>query len=295
MELGIGTVQFGLDYGVSNKGGRTREYEVCRILDLARDSGIRMLDTAAAYGESERVLGRCFSPGDSFRVVTKISPLRRGQRARGAAKMVHDEFLRSLDRLRLPRVYGLLVHHGADLLQPEGEEIWAVMAECREEGLVEKIGISGYVSKEISEVLERYSVDLVQLPLNILEQRLLKDGQISRLKATGTEVHVRSIFLQGLLLMNPVEVPSYFDPVKKQLAALRAFLMDHALTPVRGALAFVRSVSGVDVVIVGVNDSDQLRVNIEDFRAVDECCLDFSSFAINDERFVNPARWKLSS
>ena len=73
-----------------------------------------------------------------------------------------------------------------------------------------------------------------------------------------------------------------------------AFLMEHALTPVRGALAFVRSVSGVDAVIVGINDSNQLRANINDFQAADKCTLDFSPFAVNDDRFVNPARWKLT-
>lgn len=298
MELGLGAVQFGLDYGISNQGGQTPEPEVRRILDLAAAGGVRVLDTAAAYGESEAVLGRCLPREAGFRVITKTAPLREARGTVDGPRLVREGFADSLQRLGLPRVSGLLAHHAADLLGPGGEAVWAALEDFRARGLAKKIGLSVYAGAEIDAALARFDIDLVQVPASVLDQRLVAGGQLARLAARGVEVHARSVFLQGLLLLDPAAAPAYFEPVRGRLAAWRDFLDSRGLSPAQGALAFARSLAGVGVVLAGVENAAQLEANIADFAAAASSGLDlaaFAPFALDDERFVNPGNWKLAA
>lgn len=294
MQLGLGTVQFGLDYGVSNATGRTPEPEVRRILELAASRGLRVLDTAAAYGESESVLGRCLPGAGNFRIVTKTVPLRQARGTDAAPGLVREGFARSLARLGLPAVDGLLAHHAADLLGPGGDAVFAVLDGLRREGLARKVGLSVYSGEDIDAALARFDFDLIQAPVNVLDQRLVSGGQLARLKARGVEVHLRSVFLQGLLLLDPAAAPAYFEPVRPRLAAWRQALDRAGLTPAQGALAFARSLDA-DVVLVGVENAAQLAANAADFAAAQGAGLDFAAFALNDEKYVNPGKWELAA
>lgn len=294
MMLGLGTVQFGLDYGVANSSGRVTEDEVRAILASAAGGGVAVIDTAAAYGESEAVLGRCLPRPAPFRIVTKTRPLRECGDGCGAGEWIRRGFIRSLERLGKDRVDALLVHHVADLLGPEGGEVVAVMAELKRDGLVGKLGISAYGGADVDAALAIHDFDLVQLPLNVLDQRLVAGGHLRRLRERGLEVHVRSVFLQGLLLMEPSSVSSYFAPILAQLEAWRRALEVRGLNPLEGALAFVRTLD-VDVVLVGVDSAAQLAANQMAFSAASNCDLDFASFAVNDEAFINPSRWRLAA
>jgi len=292
MQLGLGTVQFGLNYGVSNTEGRPSEEEVRRILALAVERRVHVLDTAAAYGASEIVLGRCLPRNAPFRVVTKTRPLRECPDTVGATAWVRDGFVQSLDRLGLESVDALLVHHACDLLGPFGDEMYTELMVIKQSGRAAKIGFSAYNGFDIDAALDRYEIDLVQIPLNVLDQRLLLGGQMARLQQRGVEIHVRSVFLQGLLLMDPMTAPEYFAPIRPKLLAWQQALKDRGLTPTQGAFAFARSL-GADVVLAGVVKTSQLEVNCEDFRLARGKDLDFSGFALNDEIYVNPSRWKL--
>lgn len=294
MRLGLGTVQFGLDYGVANQEGRAEENEVRRILALAADEGMDVLDTAAAYGESEAVLGRCLPRPISFRVVTKTRPLRERADATAAGRWIRDGFERSLRRLALDRVETLLVHHVADLTGTEGSEVLKALVDLKRCGCVAKIGVSAYGGADIDAAIAIHDFDLVQLPLNVLDQRLVASGQLRRLKDRGLEIHVRSVFLQGLLLMAPASVPAYFAPIRARLEAWSRALEERGLTPLQGAFAFVRALD-VDVVLVGVDSAAQLAANQQAFLTAADCDLDFASFAVNEEAFINPSRWRLAA
>lgn len=297
MQLGLGTVQFGLDYGVSNRQGRTPEPEVRRILELAARGGVRVLDTAAAYGDSEAVLGRCLAADASFRIVTKTVPLREARGSAAAPGLVREGFARSLERLGRDAVDGLLAHHAADLLGPGGDAVFAVLDGLRSAGAARRIGLSVYAGADVDAALDRFDFDLIQVPANVLDQRLLSGGQLRRLRERGVEVHVRSVFLQGLLLMDPAAAPAWFEPVRHRLAAWRAALDERGLTPAQGALAFARSLDA-DVVLVGVEDAAQMAANIADFAKAGTEGLDsaaFAPFAIDDERYVNPGKWELAA
>ena len=295
MELGIGSVQFGLNYGVSNTTGRTSEAEVRRVLALAAASGVRMLDTAAAYGDSEVVLGRCLSSCHSYLVITKTVPLDSFTTVENSGRIVREGVFRSLARLDQNSVYAILVHNPGDLLGPNGEAVWAELEKIKAEGRMKKIGVSVYEGEEIDALLSRFPIEIIQVPLNVLDQRLIKGGQLQRLKKKGVEIHARSVFLQGLLLMDPVQAPNYFNPIKEQLIKWRRFVEANGFSPSKAALSFIRSRPEVDVVLIGVNQAAQLLTNIEEFSTSENLSLDYSSFALDDPLYVNPAKWRFAA
>lgn len=295
MRIGLGTAQFGMPYGISNQKGKISVGEAHAIFAAAAANGINLIDTAAAYGDSEAALGHHLRRfGEHFKVVTKTMPLSHIGDATDAPRFVRESFIRSLERLGLERVEGLLVHHANDLLGPKGGQIWDVLQDLRTKGLVARTGVSAYTGADIDAVLERFNIDLIQVPVNILDQRLLRGGQLSRLAARGVEVHVRSVFLQGLLLMDPERLPTYFNPIRQRLTELRHALTERNLTATQGALAFARTLP-VAVVLVGVESADQLNNNIVDFISARTNGLDFARFAIDDESYVNPSRWNLAA
>lgn len=284
--LGIGTVQFGLDYGIANTAGRTPPSEVAAILDAARLHRISLLDTAAAYGSSEAVLGQ--QRLDGFQVVTKVASL---QAYRGEDKLaaLWASLENSLRQLRVPSLTGLLCHDANDLLALDGAAVWRQMQAMKDTGLVAMIGASVYDGEQIDALLGQFELDIVQLPVSVLDQRLLRGGHLSRLKAAGVTVHARSAFLQGLLLMEPDRIPAYFKPIRPLLRRWHAAVADQGLTPIQGALAFLRGQPEIDAVIVGVVDRRQLDQCTGDFALAAQ--FDARGLNCDDPAFVNPACW----
>jgi len=279
--LGLGTVQFGLDYGISNEIGRTQEAEVARILAEADRLGLRVLDTAPGYGEAEQVLGRALPAGCRFDIVTKTR--------RGAEATVTADFDRSCRLLQRPNLYGLLVHHAEDLLGAEGGRLMDRLIELKRSGRVRKIGVSVYAGGQIDALLDRFTIDLIQVPINVFDQRLIHSGHLSKLKQAGVEIHARSVFLQGLLLMAADRLPSHFNGIRTTVRAYHDTLAAHGLSLAAGALGFVRSLQELDVILVGVNSLDHLNENVSAFQA--EARIDYSGFAIADESIINPQNW----
>jgi aryl-alcohol dehydrogenase-like predicted oxidoreductase len=290
MKLGLGTAQFGLDYGISNVRGKPGPEEVGRILGVARAAGMPVIDTAHAYGNSETVLGNCLPANHDFRIVTKTVPLRTGEVSSAEVAHVVDAFRLSLERLRQPAVYGLLVHQAQDLLAAGGERLMAALADLKARGLVEKIGVSVYDQGELDAVLARFSIDIVQLPFSVLDQRLLESGALARLKRAGVEVHARSVFLQGLLLMEPDSLGGHFRAAQAPLRRLHAFAREHGRTPLETALRFVADRDEIDCAVIGVAHHDELEEIIAASRSA-AAADDYSCFALHDEAMLNPARW----
>lgn len=284
MKLGLGTVQFGLDYGVSNTGGRTPADEARRILEYAASVGIQVLDTSPSYGASEQVLGTISTVPQPFKVVTKTRP------HVSTPIELRTDFEESLRRLSRSSVYGLLAHRSSDLLSGNGEAVYEELLRLKEKGLVEKIGVSVYAAAEIDALLEKYSIDLLQIPFNVLDQRLLFSGHLHRAKEKGIEIHARSIFLQGLLLMPPESLNDNFKSIEDHLKSYRRFIAERGLTPVSAALGFALKVPEIDVVLCGVNTLSQLE-QIVGAALSNANVLEFGKFAIHEERLLNPALW----
>jgi len=291
MKLGLGTVQFGLDYGIANPAGKMSFAEAEAVLTQARKAGMDLLDTAPAYGNSEQVIGTILPRPCDMKIVTKTPQFDKARLGAADAGSLTATFRESLARLQSPAVYGLLIHQPEDLLAEGGEALFDAMLRLKSAHLVDRIGVSIYSGGQIDRILERFDIDLIQLPLSVLDQRLRESGHVAALKGRGIEIHVRSVFLQGLLLMEPGRLAPRFDALKPGLEAYRAWLTGHHLSPVQGALAFLRQTDGIDYAIVGVNSACELRELLDAWSTAIPAGLDFAPFACREEKFVNPALW----
>jgi aryl-alcohol dehydrogenase-like predicted oxidoreductase len=253
MKLGLGTVQFGLDYGITNRSGQTHPDEVRHILEHAAAAGVGTLDTAALYGNSETVLGDTLPRPHAFRIITKTLTLDPTLAPADAVSQIEKGILRSLERLKEPRLGGLLLHRVDDLLGASGPLLFDRLTELRAQGLVEKIGVSLYTPAEVDAVLSRYSPDLVQLPLNPFDQRHLESGSLRKLATAGVEIHVRSAFLQGMLLSPPRSLPPGLQNLGPKLSLWQEMLAKEKLTPLQGCLGFLRGIPELGVVICGAS------------------------------------------
>lgn len=282
--LGLGTAQFGLDYGVSNPRGRVGESEVRAILDTAAAARLDLVDTAAAYGDAERVLGRSWPFPSPFQVVTKTLRLAEGlDRLEARAR-------RSLERLGLARGHALLVHSAEDLLGPDGRALWARLERLKDQGLFQKIGFSAYASDEPALLARRFKPDLVQVPCSLLDQTLVRDGTLERLAEQGVEVHLRSVFLQGLLFLPREALPPGLAHAGPRLSRIRRMLAEAGADPLQAALAFALDRPEASAAIVGVTSAAELRAIIAAAHAPAPR-LDWDQLALDDAIAVDPRRW----
>ncbi len=288
--LGLGTAQLGSPYGVSNRSGQPSEAEAAAILECALDHGVGTIDTAPAYGEAEALLGRLLPPGAGVRIVTKTVPITGAEVSAAACDGVRRSAERSLERLRRNRLDALLVHHGSDLALPGGERLARCLAEMRETGIARKLGASVYDSAELDAARRLLPLDLVQLPLNAFDQRLLRDGTLEELRREGIEVHVRSAFLQGLLLMEAGELPAHLAMAKQPLHRYHEARGRLGLTPIEAALGFVRSAPGVDVALIGTNSARELEECAAAISA-GQPDMDYATFALEDTELIDPRQW----
>lgn len=291
MKIGLGTAQFGLDYGVSNQDGQTAPDEVARILEVAVQNRIRVIDTAALYGSSEEMLG-CILPFDHcFRLVTKTIRFNADLICQSDADRMEFSFTESLTKLNCSSVYGLMIHNADDLLAQGGELLMERLKNLQQLGRVQKIGASVYSADQIDRILDRFELDLVQLPMNVLDQRLLAGGRLAALKSHGIKIHVRSAFLQGLLLMSPEKVPNYFAPIRNHLKRYHEFLKGNGITPVQAALGFLAGRDEIDTIVCGVNNHRHLQELCRSAEPLAD--IDFSQFALDDADMLNPSQWRI--
>lgn len=293
MNLGLGTAQFGAHYGVSNLAGPPSQAEINAIMETAEGCGIVVVDTAPAYGSSEMKIGSALRANHKFRIVTKTPSLEKKDVGRHELECLRASLEQSLKRLHQDQIYGLLVHRVDDLFLPGGPQLIEVMQEMVAAKLVQHIGVSVYNAQQIDQVLELFTPSLIQVPLNVFDQRLVHSGHLRHLKAKGIEIHARSVFLQGLLLMEPDRLPPYFSPIRERFRAYRNLLASNQLRPIEGALSFSTQLPEVDVVLIGVNRPAELTEIVGAARAVKGSHLDMSALAIDDEAMINPSLWKI--
>lgn len=287
MKLALGTAQFGLPYGIANQGGQVGRDEVRNILSLARDSGIDTLDTAIAYGDSEACLGEIGA--DGFKIVTKLPAI--PDTITDVADWVRMEFRASLQRLGLDKVYGLLLHRSKQLSARRGQALAESLAALKAEGLAEKIGVSIYAPEELEAVTPVCSIDLVQAPLNLLDRRMVSSGWLQRLNDMDVEVHVRSAFLQGLLVMPRARIPAKFERWAGLWDAWHAWISCNAVSPVAACLHYVQSLPQVDRVVVGVDSVVQLRELLLAASGAVGCLRELPTLGCLDEDLINPSNW----
>lgn len=272
--LGLGTVQFGQAYGISNTRGQVAPGDAATILARAAQAEIRILDTAANYGQSETVLAGLHTA--PFRIVTKTIGVRSGVSAVVARARQSAETLRADT---------LLVHAAADL---EDGALWPALQALKAEGVFRNIGISAYIADDPTALATRYRPDVMQLPFSLLDQRLLQNGMLAKLKSLGVEIHARSIFLQGLLFLDTL--PEKLRPAAPQLAAIKMAILKAGTTPLVAALGFALSRPEIDVALVGVTTLSELE-EILAASTLPRPVLDWATLALDDEVTLTPSLW----
>jgi aryl-alcohol dehydrogenase-like predicted oxidoreductase len=287
--LGLGTVQFGLHYGVANVNGQLSASEISRILLRAASVGVQVLDTAAAYGESEKVLGQCLDASMDFRLITKTIPLRQAAIGTNELHKISEAFEESLSKLRRSQVDTLMVHHAEDLLVQGGNAIFLKLKEWKAAGQIKKIGVSVYDRQQIDQLFERFDFDVVQLPFSVFDQRLLQDGTLARLASAGVEIHARSIFLQGILLMPSTQLPNHLVKFVDHHERYLAYLKSTRVKPLEAAISFVTDCPEISVALVGVSSARDFDQCIAAFSC--DRSLDLADFAVADKCLIDPRSW----
>ena len=285
-KLALGTVQFGTDYGI-NSGVKVQPDEVSRITNYARNNGINLLDTAQLYGSSEKVLGDANT--QDFNVVSKTRGFDKEDITESIANFVISDLNQSLKLLKRNSLYALLVHHGEDLLRPGGEIIFNKLQILKDKGLVSKIGVSAYIDNQLINIIDRFNIDIIQLPMNILDRRLIDNGLLNKIYSKGIEIHTRSIFLQGLLLMDPKKRPKIFDRWSNLWKIWDEWLYDNKLSALQATLIYMISLPEISRVLVGVDNKDQLQNIIKALKGnIPNIPKELS---INDPDLLNPGNW----
>jgi aryl-alcohol dehydrogenase-like predicted oxidoreductase len=286
-KIALGSVQFGVDYGPTAEAKRVEPQELRRILTVASTQGVRMIDTARSYGSSERSLGD--AGVSDFEVVTKTSHFSNTSISSSDICILENDFETSLRSLKRDHVHGLLIHNSTDLLKPNADMLVEKLEDLKSGRRVKKIGVSIYDPDILRTIINRYDIDLVQLPLNILDRRMVESGMIADLQARGIEIHVRSIFLQGLLLMSKKELPTRFSRWLALWETWQQWLADNEITALEASVSYACSVVGVSAVIVGVENHNQLHEILK----ASSCVLPEtpSHFFSQDDRLLNPSKW----
>lgn len=285
MRLALGTAQFGLSYGVANNSGQISLNQGKLLLDCSLKNGINTLDTAIAYGNSEQRLGEMGI--EKWHVVSKLPAL--PDTCVNVNDWVFEEVHNSLHRLGIHQLYGLLLHKPEQLLEAKGLQIYQSLNQLKADGLVHKIGISIYDPSELDLLFREFNFDLIQAPFNIFDRRILDSGWLDKLSSLGIEVHTRSTFLQGLLLMPRDKLPTKFDRWSLLWDEWFNWLQESELSPADACLRYVLSFLEINKAIVGVDNEAQLNELIKathgSLPKIPE------KMKIDDINLINPARW----
>lgn len=270
----LGTVQFGLQYGV-NSAGRPSEETVKSILSEAAKGGITILDTSSAYGNSEEILGESITSDEDFKIVSKYP--------KGEIP-VAEMFNGSLNRLKVKQLYSYLLHHFE--VYKNNPKVWDEFVALKESGKVQKIGFSLYTPEELQFILDNKSpFDLIQIPFNILDKKFLP--LMKELHEKGVEIHVRSTFLQGLFFKDRETLPEKLKPMKKYLLQMDDYSKATGLSISEIALNYNLHNPYIDGVLIGVDNVEQLKINLD---SVKNTPIDIE-IEVKEQELLNPVNW----
>lgn len=293
--ISLGTVQLGLDYGINNSVGKPQRKDAYNILDCAVKNGVNVFDTAAAYGDAEKVIGEWKRQTDMQCpiIVTKVSGLDHSSYGALIGSM-REKTEESKKRLGLSQIPILMLHHYEDF-ECDEENVMKAFDELKESGDIMFSGISLYSDHDYKKISE-YGFDAVQIPMNIFDLKQIENGGIDALGKASMMVFVRSVFLQGLVFKNPDELPEGMEFCRKTLEDFRCLCEEFDLCPASLALSFALSVPGVTSLVLGGETVGQIEENIR----LEDKTVKLSEkqmerihrvFSDVDNRVINPSLW----
>lgn len=283
MKLALGTVQFGLPYGINNCNGIPDDKELKLIFETAYDSGIRIIDTASAYGNAEQRIAELSN--NDYNIVTKFSEVYN-------QTTFKEKLTTSLNSLNAITLYGYIAHNANDLIQ--FPEIWSYLLWAKNDArIVKKIGYSLYNTEQLDKLLEmKFIPDLVQLPYSILDRKF--EGYFSELKKMNVEIHIRSVFLQGLYFMSPNDLPVKLMPLQADLRNIHQICEKYEIPVASLALNYVCKNNDIDTVVMGVETCKQLQFNLDlmNFN-LDPLIIDYiNEIKIAKTELLHPGNWR---
>jgi len=250
-KLGLGTSQFGLDQPPGPRG-KPREAEARDILSIAGRSGLSVLEVARGSASADTLLRGALPQPNPFRItLTAVRPDR-------GPEMVEAELRAQMLRLGVERVDTIVASSATDLFSPQGPQLWERLKALKEEGLCQRIGVPVYASDDPVGVARRFKPDLMQAPASLLDQRLLLDGTLATIAEMGIEVHLRSIFLNGVLFLPPDRAPSHLKAAAGRISRARRLIAEGKSDPLQAALGFALTRPEASHVLVGVTSAAEM-------------------------------------
>jgi aryl-alcohol dehydrogenase-like predicted oxidoreductase len=282
----LGGAQLGLPYGILNGGETLSREEVARILDTAVSHGIDSIDTAIAYGQSETVIGE--TAQNRFKIISKLPPIPSDMA--NVSQWVRRQIDASLSRLNCSSLEALLLHHPQDLIGPHGSELYAAINSLLSEKIIERFGVSIYAPNELDGIIGKFNIDVVQAPLNVFDRRII--GVTDQLSALNIEVHVRSVFLQGVLIANPKDRPQRFQPWSEHFARFDEWVHSTGMSAMACCLGFALQQPGVTKLVIGTTSKESLTEIMTSIPNIHlEVPADLQS---SSEQLIDPRVWSVA-
>lgn len=285
----IGTAHFGMPYGLKqSKDAFTSNKEIKKILTVARNNNILTLDTARKYGIAEKKLGNCGV--NDFKITSKIYI---DKNVTDLKKYIYSQIEMILSNLKVGTLHSLLVHNPSTLLDKHGKQIYNHLLNAKKIYKIKKIGISAHDFCEIKPIINNYKIEIIQLPFNLFDQRILKNKLLDELKYNKIEIHARSIFLQGLLLFSIKELPEQFLQWKHLFKKFDSFVKNYKISKLEACISYVNSFKEIDKFVIGIKNSMELeKIASINLKKIDQ----FPSFFLSEDlSLIDPSNWEKSN
>jgi aryl-alcohol dehydrogenase-like predicted oxidoreductase len=285
MKIALGTANFGQKYGLAKKNINSNK-KIKKILKFSNISNIKIIDTSGNYGSSESLLGS--NNLKDFKVITKLKVSAKEKKKDSLENIIFKKIKTSLLKLNIKKLYAILLHSSDDLKCRKKYLLIKALKQLKKKNLVSKIGVSIYDPKELDFIWSFWKPDIVQCPFNILDQRIYKSGWLEKLKKNKIETHVRSIFLQGLLLKDEKSIPKKFKKWKNIFKKLNVYCKNENITKVEACVNFIKSFRKVSYVVIGFENIDQIKAAIKYFKSNNK---KYPSLACGDMKLIKPQLW----
>ena len=281
----LGSANFEQKYGI--KKNFIKKSEIKKIFSLATKYNVKTIDTSSLYQKSEKIIGSLNK--NRFKVMSKISSPPKYIKKGNINKWIKYKTMNSLRNLKIKRFECLLLHNADCLLGKNGNAIYESVKGIKINGLTNGIGISIYDFNILNTILKRFKFDLIQLPFNVFDQRLLKSGLLKKLKKKKIKIHARSIFLQGILLLKNNQIPKKLKKFNKTWNIWQDWLKKNRYSPLQACLSFVLKQKEVDNFIVGLNNKNQFNQILKIKKTKNNFKL--PNFNIQDKKLIDPRKW----
>lgn len=293
-KLCLGTVQFGIDYGIANTNGQVPQSTVNEILDYVIFEGLNCFDTAKNYGNSELVIGNYLKKSPFKDTVQIISKMKSRQLFLDYQKL-NQEIKQSLDFLSKEKLFGLLLHD-SEVSQKWNQDFSNIISKLKSDGIIEFFGVSIYTDEEFNLALNNEDIEIIQIPFSLLDQRAIHKKWLQRANAKNKLIFIRSIYLQGLILMNSDDLPLGLENAKPYIDEIERVCQDIQISRNELALSFVNSLAPDSVILFGCDNLNQAKENINNFKSLIKLNQDvieylLEQFSSIDEKIYNPTKW----